>query len=698
VEPPVFGDWVWPVAGLDPVPRKSHAADFTSLSPEWGLTAKEVTYWRYRGRDELRERFASRRRRKHDGVLRAGTVVGLVAAFMRLERAANELGLGLPSTWTLNDTDLLSQWSKENGVDHGVGGIVRDLYEFRDILTFGGLDFDPLRGRDLNEWVGRTADRFRLKGMAVSPQTFAALMRAALAYVDDYSGDILSAHLYRAERLNFWGSSPEGLPSATPEDSAARDDGFLSEVKWRINGFIETHGALPGNLVPRGKAKRGEVSYITLAALLDLSRPATVQNSRVGRKYLREALKAGTPVRYDLMPIPVSEFALPDGTTGPWREGWCWLSIAEEVQTLRYACMIVILALTGMRTSELELLPRNGWRTVWHGHEAITSSLVKTANGDDAKWWATEPVIRACEILETTCPGDAEYLCSALMESKADLDEVGGVTRAESALNAFVEHINTSMTLRGQRDIPAQWRVANRRSTKGERISPHMLRFTLAAIGSTAALGDVALKSQFQHATHAMTWGYMNNGGADDWKNVLVESHAAYGQESVTDMVAAIWADEDAPAGPGGRKVERMARALMDERGVAPFDPTSDLSAEAQFRAIVADEPTLLAFIQSVNRDLHMGGLVHCYDDPAKRQCASIDAEGPVMSMCWPEQCGNALITPQQRPVFIGLIEDIDKALSAKRVPPQQRSLLERRKNQITNHLKTLDDMTGNEG
>lgn len=673
---PRFSDPVWRVEGLDPHPIGRSAADFSVMSPEWALIAREVIYWRMAGRDALRDTVSVGVLRRVGTQPRSSTVKGIYRALRTLERASEELGIGLPADWTESRTDALRAWVRENDPSAQTASVVSALHTLRAHLTVGGIRHDPLGGISIYKWAGARSPSEGLKGTSIDPAPFVALMTAALAYIEDYSQDILAAQQWRDSVEAGWERGDFPLrPTSLRRGDPGFAEGFRGPIRWEIEQFIREHGALPAYTTSvGGKGGRGEPAFMTLAALLN---NPVLKASASGKDYVRQRIAEGVPLRYGMLPLPVTTVTLPDGSEVPWREEWCWTSINREVTALRDACALVIVAFTGMRAGEAVLLPRHGWRTRWFDHPAIKAPLIKNAEGEDRKWWATDVVIRACELLAQTAADGADYLMDTPHNWVPVVEENDSKTQINVSLSRFVAHLDRQESLHALAPLPIAYKWG-KSSGEGVRVTPHQLRFTLASIGNTAELGDVALMSQFHHAKHTMTWGYMENGGRDKWLDVLTENRAAEGLEHVVDLIGGVWAGVDEPSGPAGRRFTATAKAVLNEADVPDYDPdVAGTTLTDQFVAAVRDQPTVLAFARAVAADLHLGVVNHCYDDPGRRLCGGTE---PLLAACLPERCGNVLIdSDAQVDLFLDVAREAEQLLEQRRIPAAQRTLLTRR-------------------
>lgn len=684
---PRFGDLAWDIAGLNDNPTYRRTLDFTEFSDEWSLLAREVIYWRCSGDKRLRSSVEPgalpRRRGKQP---RTDTVAGLYVAMRRLSQACEHLGLGLPNDWSRADADALRDLVRRRHSDPGVAGVAHAVYALREHLTLGGAPIDPLEGSDVYEWSGSPRPTTRIKTEAVEPYLFASLTRAAFAYIEKYSDDILAAHEWKTHVQQRWASGESRVrPTRLPPHSEGFQQGYRSPLEWEIDQFIEEHGAIPLYTTgSKSSGGRGALGVMCLSAALDA--PKLKNNGKLIAK-LRERIREGAPTAPGLLPLAVSQVERADGTIGPWREPWCWASIDEELAALRAACVVTVGALTGMRSSEIGLLERGKWRGTWFGFDAIVGPPKKKVTGDPVKWWATDIVIRACEILELTtdrarlidrptATSDTKQRARrdgrAIAEARTESDPRSEV---HYAIRQFIRHVNSSESLQhGEAIAPSKTpgrapsKTPRRPDPAAGRVRPHQLRATLAVIATTVTLGDEALQKQLKHAQMAVTWSYMANDGRDAWLDTLVDRQAVDRWNRVITLVGSVWSGQQTLSGHGARSMVNALQAVQGPR---------DRAEPAEGAAGVINTPELAALVRSTYRDVHFGVANHCLFDSAKAKCGGSDA--PIISRCSPETCTNAFLEAHQARAYAEIREEIARYAALRNVPLQQRDLLKRR-------------------
>jgi hypothetical protein len=640
---------------------------------------------------------------------RSGTFVLMLWRLKVIATFAEQLNLGLPQSWLMSDTNQLSQHVQQEYGDRQFGTIVRWLHEMRRGLTLGGIEFDPTAEIGVAAWSGDVASRPIVSGSAMSPQVFHAVVANAMFYVETASPDILSGLTWlkdenSIERVNL--QIGGALPANDPV-RAERDDIHNIYVKY-VHRVVESIGGIPRrtatNFLGNSVLDVGEISFSALNVLMHRdtgrNKPPDGAADPVW-SYFENRLREGTPNIDGGLPIPITSGMRPDGTIGPWRIGFCPDGLMLEAATLREACWVVILAFTGMRAGEAELLPRKDWRTTWYGSDALTTHLVKGARGELLKWWATPTVVRACQILELLAQPDADDLGDSIhRRGSGPIAKNTKGARVLYDLQHFVQHIETDTSIRGFLPINAGWktnrhyygRLSAEHAAKANRpsVHPHQFRFTLASLAGLVGLGDVAFQKQAKHASMNVTHAYMTNQSSPQWLNVLVNSEAAERANRAVDFFVDTWTGASELRGPGGRQAQRVIRELLEGLPLAPYDPDSHEPAVEQFMTQVRTLPELLSGLRATATTIHLGDVVHCWRNALKQECTDV-ASLPMLSLCRPESCQNVIIDSGQQALWRLRLSQVSELLETEDLPTQQRALLLERKGRLQRQLGADD-------
>ena len=697
---PRFGDAVWNLTGRDPVQtRSTWRIDFTDLTPEWGLIAREVIYWRA-NIDKARHRFTIRSPRSQQRMFKAVTILTWRMMLGRVAEMSATLGIGLPSRWGSNETEMLRDYIRGNVPNAHYGNIVSVLHQMRDVLTLGGLSHDPTLEMGTARWSGDTAINRDRTSKALEPQVFQQVVGNALTYIDKCSDDILRAAGWK----DAYTPTTMALGALALDHPVRMQHPEVNSQRALIlHDTLERIGGIPTATVASSTGRGGGIGGYcrrTLHAAAGLNPKSRGASQDFTRPLIDARLRAGTPLVPGGLPLPVAVIDRPDGTSGPWRDPFCWDSIDIEAQTLSFACKIVIMAFTAMRVSEMELIPRSGWRTTWMGADAITAPLVKNAWGEPMKWWATPPVIRACEILEQLARGDYLFDHRGVRKGiePGKRKEIDGAVW--DGVQLFVRRLNTDPSLHGFNPVRAGWgKTGHKDQQKNDQlptISPHRFRFTLASISNFVALGDVAFQQQAKHAKVAMSHSYQANSGTRNWNDILntvLDSEADKRSAKAFDLHLGVWTGEAELAGHAGRELTRTVRDLLDDLPLDEYDPHSEESQVDQFTTQVVQIPELAAAIRSTAVLLHPGTICHCLRYTQQMECTN-NAE-PNLGMCHPQTCANVLLEPEHSAVYRARREQTRQWLATPGISSTQSAILERAIGQIDAQLRTEDNADG---
>lgn len=685
---PRFGDERWQIAGADPVQRRrpTWTIDFSTVAPEWSLIIREVIYWRAnlsKGR-----RYFVPERGQREWAFKAQTIAKWHEGLRTLAGYADELGIGLPNQWHHSASRRLRALVVERTPHVQYARHVKALHTMSPAITGGGISFDPTRDTGVAAWAGDTASHQGLAGTGIDPSVFHSIVGNALTYVEQCADDILEAIRWRD---NWTPRSIKGGPLSLAERANWSDyPDVTTHRAAAIHQALVSIGGIPTSTVPKlGSihADRGEPCHATLRYAARVN-----SNSRRGGDHalINARVESGTPLVAGGLPISISNIDRPDGTTGPWRDAFCAQSIDVEAGTLQQACKIVVMAFTAMRDSELEGIPKSGWRTTWHGADAITSPLIKNAQGEPMKWWATPPVILACEILEQLADPSDTLLMFPRTRRRRTEDRTQFNTQNWKAVQDFIRRLRTDPHLHGFLEIKAGWRGGSRVPANDDypSVTPRNFRFTLASISNFVALGDVAFQQQAKHAAIAMSHSYAANGGTSAWRdailNTVANDEAQDRAATAVDLFIGAWTGDAPAAGHAGRHFSRTVKDLL--AGLPPYDPDAEDSEVEQFTTRVLQTPELLAAIRATAAILHPGDIAHCLRYTQNMECS--DKAEPIQGLCHPETCSNVLLDESQQEVYRERLGQVTTWLGMPRIPEVQREVLIARRDRLTAQLR----------
>ncbi len=692
---PLFGEEVWDVVGLDRSPRRSSwPISFQHLSPEWSRIAREALFAGINRRDY--RHLVAYSTWDNNKSMRGATIARYLAGLSKLAQFSDLVDAGLPRSWDEVHVELFQDLalSGEHGAALDVARGLRLLTITAGALTSGGPRFDPLLGQSTLTWAGESETGQRLASSGLTPEVFRQVLTNALFYVEKASVDILAAKSWRDSREQFKHPRRPRVTFNSDQYPTYPDD-VGEERSRRLHDAIRDLGGIPTPSSPSNgylDVQPGEPDRNTLFALAGVARGNRTES--LATRIIENRLSSGTPLVPGGVPTPISEFERPDGTSGPWRRPLCARGINEEVQSLADAAIIVIAAFTAMRESEISSIPRHGWRTTWHGQDAIVSALVKTADGEPRKWWATPAVLQACEVLDQVVHPSSPYLTMVGQAARAGEETHRNSDKAWKAVQDFVRRINRDAVLDGFVPIDAGFKSTGGSRAESDDSLPNIhtrsFRFTLASISNFVALGDVAFQQQAKHAQILMTHSYMANAATTDWQDVLnarLNADAAERTAKTVDMYVAIWSGEDDLAGHAGRALTRTVKDLLEGLGIPAYDDGDDLGVLEQFRVRVLESPELASAIRSTATLLYPGTINHCLKNVAAAKCVENGLE-PALGLCRPEDCGNVLLESGQQILFEHRHSQVVEWLGIPRLPAAQRDVLQRRERRLRQQLR----------
>jgi hypothetical protein len=557
-------------------------------------------------------------------------------------------GLWSFSAWTQQDADALLEAMMLGTHREGGSGVKRkttrravtllkDLYDARVILS-EPIMFQPWGDRTPSD-VAEDARAPENETPPLPWETWAPLVTAAWAFVDRFSPDILEASKARA--------------STTGEARGPTADAALE----RLAAWFDAGGRVPlkTGLIP-SEGERGSVNRTLLLKQVGIG--SSTFNEAAGG-FNPRALRllqdvASDPARCQMggQATPTVLVTQPDGTALPWVSEIGPREAMSFVPMLRAACFVIIASLTGMRDSEIQELQR-GCVTTADGLPALRSVQFKgrAAQGEERTWWAPEPVLRACEVLEQLTP----HRTALFARSSTEASDYN-LRRDVSYLLAF---INAAPEDRIGRGAPLGLDPIVLR--KGHGINATSLRRSLSVYSTTRPGAELGLGIQLGHAAWRKTSGYMADGKQvavrhlDDHRKELFRASAA---ELITG---------DAPlAGPAAKVVD-------------------------DFRAqIIADPTRAKKVTDRAAEQIHYGLTNDCLWRPDSSACG---ADRPKLAdhLCAGGSCANALYTPAHERILLDSIARFDEFLDSP--GPRSPQLKERMGKDRANIAKVLREL-----
>jgi integrase len=322
-----------------------------------------------------------------------------------------------------------------------------------------------------------------------------------------------------------------------------------------------------------------------------------------------------------------------DGTeTVPWTLPLDQRDVRALVGYAHTACLLLTLALTGMRASELLEL-RHGCRSITsHGdgltRYRLTSKLIKgqPLGGTKDEWVVIEAVHDAV--------GTAEEL-SRIIGVPEDL--VFGRFNFTARYCWFREWVNGAAGQRlGLAPIP------------DGAVNPRMLRRTLALSVAHRPGGLIAAKIALKHVSVVTTEGYAARPGGAQGKFLaeIAEGEADRNLQAVLEEYRN-YQNGIMPAGPGARELTAFFSSVDADLAAGGSDAPR----------VIASDQHVLNLLSKRAKVLHLAAANYCwFADPSRALCLKMAgtpaADKPLAGMCDSARCPQATHHPCHRPVW----------------------------------------------
>ncbi len=330
-------------------------------------------------------------------------------------------------------------------------------------------------------------------------------------------------------------------------------------------------------------------------------------------------------------------------TPATWlQQPWAGLdSLYTELQQLRTAAMLVVLAFSGVRASELlsieqgccvdEELDDGGTRyylnTLVHKYRP---------GGSRDTWVVVEEVVCALRVLERLtararrATGDRRLFLSDgspaffsvphrfVRESMSELTYEALTLQ----MSSFQAHCSKKLG----RPIP-EWPDENG-VVKPWRLNTRQFRRTLARFIAREPFGVIAGMLQYKHIETAIFEGYA--GSEPDWNKMLAD-------EKVLASIDIL--DEVSMDLSNGEVSGELGKRLK-------------IDFELEFKGRAEDFPPsqIAKWLANAEKPFFVGKFNFCFFDPTKALCTERGASHPVMNHCQPGVCDNACVTRRHLP------------------------------------------------
>lgn len=554
----------------------------------------------------------------------------------------------------------------DNRVKHR--GSVRYFWRYRQFLGPNALQFDPLTIDGWTEGPRRRAAENATD--RIPEQVHSRLLVWALRFVDEFSGDILTAIL-RWRQLR-------GLGPGSPSSIGRGRRGLAGDVQAYLDTAIREKRPLPGY--------KGNPNRIGIAREIGCTHKALV---RFQAGIAEAAALVGVS---DYIELSAKITGRLDGH--PWIDGICAEqgrddSIAVLTQALQAACYIVIAFLSGMRDCEVKHLRKGCVSVLRDGNGAPyrwTADALAFKGEDDpagvpATWVIGEAAARAVAVLEQIHEGHTEWLFAAVRvgsgsgpAGRSGNPVVTGAT-TNRQLNLFARWVNDYCAANGRSDaIPdiggRPWQITTRQ-----------FRRTLAWFIARRPGGVIAGAIAYRHHSIQMFEGYA--GTSDSGFRAEVEAEQALARAE--HLLAMIDRHEHTQLrGPAAAEAQQRL---------------TELGNQARFAGVtITDQRRLQRLMNRGDPAVYPGRYATCVHDHTKALCharAGLNgqtAATPDLDNCKPLACRNVALTPDNLIAWRDELKAIDADLAARPLlPPLLQAQLERRRDDVRAHLDRYD-------
>ncbi len=353
-----------------------------------------------------------------------------------------------------------------------------------------------------------------------------------------------------------------------------------------------------------------------------------------------------------------------------------------ELHRLRVACILVILAYSGVRASELFSIEEDCCVVdeAADGRKLVYLNTVLRKHrrrGSKDTWVIIDDVVTAIDILQQLTKHarkalgtkrlllggtDSHFFAVQLTGDDARATELTSNTVLES-IEQFRLHINEKTKFA---PIPNWTDEAG--NEKPWLFNTRQFRRTLARFIARQKYGIIAGMRQYKHAQVAIFEGY---GSVDtDFLN-MVRDEGGLGYFDFMDEFA-ISLSSGAVAGKAASEIKR--------------------SFEAEFKGRAEDYPpsTIAKWLASSDKTLYIAALNLCYFDPKAARCLrnSQVKDGPILNRCEPDNCDNACVTKKHVPLWTAQLAQVKDAIRHPKTSVITKQLLSKEADRIERIVK----------
>jgi integrase len=556
--------------------------------------------------------------------------------------------------------------------------VFRLMYDFRCWLTYDAMKFLPWPGRSPSKIVGGPRETENLTPR-VPEDVMGPLVYWALRYVRDFSPTIFAA----IERFNSTEPVVEVDPSWSP---AKRIQRYLDHLRSEGRGLPDLSPGNPQYFRRRAKQLTGRADYLNWHQIgKEAGAPHTF--ALVKPEHEQQVLAGFRELGFDW---ECTARKNPDALEALLGHGIFGMQVRTQARHLITAAYIITAYLSGMRDSEVQSLRPGCVRRVRSADGTVERWKVRgkvykarAHQGDETEWVIIEPVAQALEAVERL------HVLYGLRDGLPLFTRLDGTRKSDRAaglrvavndnINGFADMVRMLGERTQARDsIPVSTFLPPVEGPGGEswRFRTRQFRRTLAWYIANRPFGTVAGLLQYKHVSVQLFEGYAGR-SASGFRLEVEQERALAAMDSLYDRYED-WISGVAVTGPGAPKLQAEFERVRDTCGDLP--------------GRIADEGRVRSMLKLLSKNLHVGALADCqYNrDTAlcRKNAVKAPGDGPLLSMCQPSMCPNAIIGKEHVPRWQRVADEIDTRLARRReLPVLQVKVLEMEKERITTVL-----------
>ncbi|MCX5165004.1 hypothetical protein OOK39_37945 [Streptomyces sp. NBC_00264] len=716
---PVFGRVdEWPCDCLRrPANRKPHEWKCSfPLDPVWNLRAREVAFCMLN---------------PHHRALRDAGIFPGRKIWSPATARKECICLATLGAWAVKEgmPDDLQMWATEDWqgyIDHRASstgpesvrsavGAVRRLVRYSGILTGTGVLEDPWPGKTDSE-VAKLAASDNLSTPSIPPEVWWPLLRAAWAYIDRFSADILDRRDRERDRLTMQDPSPRGLGAGSTDSQLQQwladpanlvplnSYGSRSQSKgapiWALLSRSITGGASK-KIFEIGRAKQGVMRRSEVLRMIEETGrvetldppevrrrvsqfPAQVSLKR-SRQSLDDTLHRWLADPTNVIPVHANGSVVDRAGEPVWSRleelvletpgQMSLFNTTSQASQLRREAVLHVLAMGTHQVVSYErklILELHMLRAACYIFVAALSAMRDSEIQEIQRGALTQhygaPAIGSRKVKgDSSTPKENWWIIEPVAQTLAVAERLSwhdthlftalGAGRvgikAVADIDLFIAQVNANRHLTGLKEIPSG------------RVRPHMFRRTMSIIASQQPDGEIAVGIQLKHAARRAL--------ANRLSGAYGQIDAKWAKEFDTDLQTAA-----ARKLVGLLKARRSGGTIAVGPGAARFHAGLDkvnaaIAQTPTLRAEIADERLEITLLRDEFADFHLGTVNHCMWNAPTAECQNQlppaqRGQAPLLGACQPSRCRNSVLTLSHERIWrmeeADLVEFLKKKLS----------------------------------